>query len=89
MKEADCMMTMSTQPEDLLEPEVDDHLIPCETALQPHGQPIRELITYPVTFLPPPAFKKPCLKPIREFGSSEHQLPILLVWCLQMNTVLS
>lgn len=78
MKEADCMMTMSTQPEDLLEPEVDDHLIPCETALQPHGQPIRELITYPVTFLPPLAFKKPCLKPMGWGRGHLEKQPILL-----------
>ena len=71
-EEADCVMTVSTEPEDLLAPEADDNLTPCDTALQPHHQPIRELITYPVTFLPPPAFKKPCLKPMGwERGSRE------------------
>ena len=33
--------------------------------------------------------KKLCLKAIREFGSFEHQLPILLVCYLKMHTVLS
>lgn len=32
---------------------------------------------------PPPAFKAPPLKAIGEFGSPEHELPVLLAWCLQ------
>ena len=35
------------------------------------------------------AFKNTSLKHIGEFGSFEHELPVLLAWCLAVNTVLS
>ncbi|KAJ8785237.1 hypothetical protein J1605_007456 [Eschrichtius robustus] len=39
---------------------------------------VHELITHPTTLSSKTVFKNPCLKAIREFGSFEHELPILL-----------
>ena len=44
---------------------------------------VHELSTHPVTPLLHLAFKNASLKPIREFGFLEHELPGLLVWHLQ------
>ena len=53
-----------------------DNVNPCDTALLPHHQPIRELCTsWSHTLgcsLPHLAFKNVLLKPIREFRLSEH-----------------
>ena len=54
-----------------------DNANPCDTALFPHHQPIRDLHTSwsPTLWLPFPylALKNASLTPIREFGSFEHE----------------
>lgn len=43
----------------------------------------------PYRILPHSDFKNASLKTIKEFGSFEHELPILLVWHPAVNAVLS
>ena len=57
---------------------VDDRDSGNMTLLPTNQKRVHELVTHPTTLSPITVFKNPCLKAIGEFGSFEHELPVLL-----------
>ena len=92
VEDGDYMLTTSTETPDWLEPEgwwlrfLKHHPV---TSPSTNQKNVHELITHPVTLTPNVAFKSPFLKIIKEFGSFEHEFPILLACRPTINSVLS
>ena len=83
MKEIYYLMIGSISPQTFWHLRTDD-VNPCDTALLPHHQPIRELCTsWSHTPWPSPLtwpLKVLCRNPLRSWGLFGHEPPVLLAW---------